>query len=111
MQSESNQFDDFGDPTQHKPACAGRSFSWKRVLLLLGLLVLMGLPKAWRDYCDRMDKLKQDEQRKQEKLDREINDTISKVRDGELQAGPAFKRLFGIEEPAKDARTERDVER
>src|SRR5262245_33759030 len=106
MQPESNQFDEFGDPIRAKPACSGSSFSWKRVLLLLGMLVLIGLPKAWRDYCDRMDKLKQDEHRKQEKLDREMNDTISKVRDGELQAGPAFRRLFGIKASAKDARME-----
>ena len=34
---------------------------------------------------------------RQEKQDQELNEMISKVREGKVQAGPAFKRLFGIE--------------
>jgi hypothetical protein len=77
-------------------------FNWARWSLSLSVFVGCVLLIVVGGIIEQGEKRGREEQIKQEKLDRDINEKVKAVREGKVKAGEAFRRLFGIEAPQKD---------
>jgi hypothetical protein len=77
-------------------------FNWARWSLSLSVFVGCVLLVVVGGIIEQGEKRGREEQIKQEKLDRDINEKVKAVREGKVKAGEAFRRLFGIEAPQKD---------
>jgi hypothetical protein len=81
-----------------------RHFNWTRWALSLSVLVVCGLLAAVGGIIEHGQRRAREEQIKQERLDRNVNEQVKAVREGKVKAGEAFRRLFDIEVPQNDQR-------
>lgn len=84
------------------PTSTSRTSSVRRIgkLLLVAIIIVAALAGLFM--FGSMYQQGELERQEREKLEREMNETSKAVREG--KSGPAFRRLFGVEEPKEQAK-------
>ena len=97
---------EYFDPLDHadsvealnEPVPSKRHYNWGRWALSVAVLAFCLLLVFIGNLLEQSKK----QAAKQEKLEQDVNEQVKAVREGKVQAGEAFRRLFGIEAPKKD---------